>query len=90
MVKIDAQWEPCRNALIDAASPVLKDLKPILEGFEDPELGYHGAGVDMRLVSRGLSFGQPVLETLLSAAKKHGWRLTVDTRLGPLVATLTM
>jgi hypothetical protein len=91
MVKIDSHLdEHERNALIDAAAPVLKDLKGVLGGFEDPELGHYGAGVYVRLVSRGLTFEQPVLEGLLSAARKHGWRLSVDTRLGPLVATFMM
>ena len=90
MVKIDPHWEEHRNDLIDAAAPVLRDLKKILDGFEDPELGNYGIGVYIRLASRGLTFEQPVIETLLAAAKKHGWRLSIDTRLGPLVATFMM
>lgn len=91
MVKIDAHWgESDRNAFIDAAAPVLQDMKKILDGFEDPELGHYGCGVYIRLVSRRLTFEQPVIETLLAAAKKHGWKLSVDTRLGPLVATFMM
>ena len=88
MLKIDAFWEDHRSQLVDQAAPLLQDLREVLGGFHDPELGYFGAAsLYARLSSRALVLEQPMIERLLEAAKKNGFVLSIDTRNGPLVVT---
>lgn len=89
MVKIISCEPEKRNILLDQAAPILAGLKSILERFEDPEAGYFGqTSIYIRFSVRGLVLEQPTLEKLLDVAKKNGAVLSVDTRHGPLVATI--
>lgn len=89
MVKIDSCWEDDRNLLLDQAAPILTDLKEVLGGFADPELGYIGTkSIYLRLSAMGLVLEQWVIEKLLKAASNNGAVLSIDTRQGPLVATI--
>src|SRR5262245_49162424 len=93
MLKIDADWDRERNQIIDHAVPLLKDLGAVLDTFQDPEAGCFGAqavsppdSIWVRLSSKRLVIEQPVIEALLTAAKRNGMILSINTQQGPLVA----
>lgn len=91
MVKITSDTEGKRNILLDQVAPVLTGLKGILDRFEEPEAGYFGQkskSIYIRLSARGLTLEQPTIEKLLEVARKNGAVLSIDTREGPLVATI--
>lgn len=88
MVKIGREWEEKRTQILDQAAPILEDLKGILGGFE-AEAGYFGpSGLYIRLSARSLVLEQATIETLLRAAKANDGVLSIDTKQGPLVATI--
>ena len=89
MVKINSCPAEKRNILLDQAAPILMGLNNVLDRFEDPEAGYFGkTSIYIRLSAAGLVLEQPTLEKLLDIAKKNGAVLSIDTREGPLVATI--
>ncbi len=94
MVKIQQCWDEKRNQLLDQAAPILETLKPILDRFEEPEAGYFGVAgtrvhaMYVRLRSRALVFEHETISDLLDAAERNDAVLSIDTREGPLVATI--
>jgi hypothetical protein len=89
MVNITTCLPEKRNILLDQAAPILEGLKSILKSFEEPEAGYFGEkSIYIRLSRRGLVLEQPAIEKLLEVAKKNDAVLSIDTREGPLVATI--
>jgi hypothetical protein len=89
MVNIRKCWDDKRTQLLDQAAPILEKLKTVLDRFEDPEVGYFGTdALYVQLGSRGLVIEHGTIEALLQAAKSNDAVLSIDTRDGPLVATI--
>lgn len=89
MVKIISCETEKMNILFDQATPILSGLKCVMDRFDEPEAGYFGkTSIYVRLSARGLVLEQQTIEKLLEIAKKNGAVLSIDTREGPLVATI--
>jgi len=89
MIRISSGWEDKRTQLLDQAAPILEDLKSVLSRFDDPEVGYFGTDARyIRLHSRSLVIEQGTLEGLIQASKKNDAVVSIDTKQGPLVATI--
>lgn len=89
MVTIKSCWDDKRSQLLDQAAPILDSLTDILDCFEDPEVGYFGLkSMYVRLSARGVVLEHATIDSLLLAAEINGAVLSIDTRGGPLVATI--
>ncbi len=89
MVMIKQCWDDKRSQLLDQAAPFLDALESFLDCFEEPEAGYFGKNsMYVRLSSRGLVLEHATISALVDAAEKNGAVLSIDTRDGPLVATI--
>lgn len=89
MVKIDQCWDDKRSQILDQAAPILETLADVLHSFEEPEAGYFNKNsMYVRLRSKALVFEHGTISDLLDAAEFNGAVLSIDTREGPLVATI--